>query len=149
MQEILILIGIPASGKSTFSIKFLEENPNYIRINRDDIRKMIRNSDMLDFSNEQLVTLIEYDIARNVLNNNKSIIWDNTHLRLSYINNIFNEFKDKAKISFKIFDVDVYEAITRDSNRVKKVGDVVIRKMFSQYAQLMNNKEFINLINLK
>jgi adenylate kinase family enzyme len=35
-MNILILIGIPASGKSTFAKEFIETNLDYVRINRDN-----------------------------------------------------------------------------------------------------------------
>ena len=38
MQEILFLRGLPASGKTSFALQHIENNPNYKRINKDDIR---------------------------------------------------------------------------------------------------------------
>lgn len=38
MKQILILRGIPASGKTTYALKWVNEDPNHrIRINQDDI----------------------------------------------------------------------------------------------------------------
>lgn len=141
-KNILILVGIPASGKSTFSKKFLTENPNYIRINRDDIRKMIRNSQMLNFEGEKMVTEIEYNLASIALNNNHDIIWDNTHLNSKYIDSIVNKFSDRANISFKIFDISLEEAIIRDNNRESKVGEDVIRMMYEKYIKLVQTYKF-------
>ena len=38
-MKILFLVGISGSGKSTFAEEFLAKNQDYLRINRDDIRK--------------------------------------------------------------------------------------------------------------
>jgi tRNA uridine 5-carbamoylmethylation protein Kti12 len=40
-RHIIICRGVPASGKTSFAKNFIEKNQNYIRVNRDDIRKMI------------------------------------------------------------------------------------------------------------
>jgi len=39
-QEVIILKGLPASGKTTFARDLTEGNTDYIRVNRDDIRSM-------------------------------------------------------------------------------------------------------------
>jgi predicted kinase len=40
MQTLLILQGPPASGKSTWAKEFVKNNPWYIRVCRDDLRRM-------------------------------------------------------------------------------------------------------------
>ena len=40
-MEVIICRGIPASGKSTWAKQFINEHPNYIRVNKDDIRAMM------------------------------------------------------------------------------------------------------------
>jgi predicted kinase len=142
---ILILVGIPASGKSTFAKDFIEKNPNYIRINRDDIRKMIRNLPMLDSRGEKLVTDIEYSIAENAIEKGFNIIWDNTHLKMSYINSIIDRFNSKSDILFNVFDIDVEVAIERDNNREAKVGEDIIRKMYDNYINLVRSNELTYL----
>ena len=45
MKKILILRGLPASGKSTFARKLLNENPNaWKRLNKDELRAMLDDS---------------------------------------------------------------------------------------------------------
>jgi predicted kinase/3-deoxy-D-manno-octulosonate 8-phosphate phosphatase KdsC-like HAD superfamily phosphatase len=144
-MNILILVGIPASGKSTFAKEFIETNVDYVRINRDDIIKMLRNSPMLNSKGEELVTEIEYSIAENALAKRMNIIWDNTHLKMSYINSIIKRFNDRANISFKIFDIDLNEAIRRDSLRESKVGEEVIKRMYANYINLIKDNELLDI----
>ena len=40
MSKLLILVGAPGSGKSTFARYFLRTEDNWIRVNRDDFRLM-------------------------------------------------------------------------------------------------------------
>ena len=45
MKKILILRGLPASGKSTFARNLLTENPHaWKRLNKDELRAMLDNS---------------------------------------------------------------------------------------------------------
>ena len=42
MKQVIILRGLPASGKSTYAKSLVKANPNnYKRINRDDMREML------------------------------------------------------------------------------------------------------------
>jgi predicted kinase len=54
-MELIVLVGLPASGKSTFAKTFCEENKNYIRLNRDDIREMFGVLNSFTKQNENLV----------------------------------------------------------------------------------------------
>jgi predicted kinase len=140
IRNILVLVGIPASGKSTFSKEFIKENPNYIRINRDDIRKMLKDSYILDFKYEKFITAIEFNAVENALSNGFDVIWDNTHIKLEFINKIINKFSDSANIQFKKFDIDLKTAIERDSKRENPVGENIIKRMYDSYIGLL--KEF-------
>ena len=40
MSKLLILVGAPGSGKSTFARYFLRTEDNWVRVNRDDFRLM-------------------------------------------------------------------------------------------------------------
>jgi len=41
MQRIIFCKGLPASGKSTWARKFVDEHPGYVRLNKDEIRKEV------------------------------------------------------------------------------------------------------------
>lgn len=135
---IKILIGIPASGKSTWSKQFLKNNPNWVRVNRDLFREMFRNEQMCDPKIESIITDLQIKSIHAVLNRNLNVIVDNTHLKSEYIEAIFEEFKYKANISVQLFDISLDKAIERDNLREKKVGEEVIRKMWKQYRNLVD-----------
>ena len=54
-----ILIGVPGSGKTTLALECLKQNSNLIRVNRDDIRKMIRDDYNPGQEFENLVSSIQ------------------------------------------------------------------------------------------
>ena len=53
--HVIINIGIPASGKSTWSKEFVKNNRNYVRVNRDDMRLMLQSAQMMENKDEAVV----------------------------------------------------------------------------------------------
>ena len=37
--KIIFLVGMSGAGKSTYATKYINDNPDTIRVNRDDLRK--------------------------------------------------------------------------------------------------------------
>jgi predicted kinase len=133
-----VLVGIPASGKSTYAIEKVKENSEYIRINRDSIRMMFKGSYLTDYIVENIITKIEYEMIESILKEGKSVIVDNTHLRLKYIRPYFEKFSDCADIKITVFDISVEDAIERDKSRGEKmVGRDVIERMYENYINLL------------
>lgn len=146
-QEIIITIGISGSGKSTWSSNYIKENLNYIRVNRDDIRKQITGSNQLLLNNEleSLVTKIQDEQIRVILSEGYNIILDATHLKQKYINQIIKQFNYFANIRLKIFDCDVNVAKERVSERDNKPIESLgyIEKQRYNYKNLnLNNLEY-------
>lgn len=82
MNELLILIGCPGSGKSTFAKKLCEKNKNYIHISRDDIRFSLIDPDKEEyFSKEDEVFRIFTNKISNALKQKDAfVIADATHI---------------------------------------------------------------------
>jgi len=140
MKKILILRGLPASGKSTFAKQLIKENPGlYKRINRDDLREMF---DTYHFSrdNEKFVKRVRDLLIREALRDGKDVIVDDTNLSPKNINRITQladehrkKTGEKVEVTVKEFEISLAEALERDAKREKRVGDRVIRKMHRQF----------------
>ncbi len=141
-KEINILVGIPASGKSTWSKDFIRNNPDWVRINRDDYRFMLRNESFCEPKVEDMITKLVFNATREALKKKLNVILDATHVRVKYIEQIIEEFKYEADIKYQVFDISVSKAIERDNARDKKVGEEVIKNMFKNYQDLMGSFHF-------
>ena len=141
-RNIKILIGVPASGKSTWVKKFLLKNPNYISVNRDYFRLMFRNENMCEHKIEDLITNIFIKTVHAALVKKLNVIIDNTNLKEKYIQQFIDEFKYSADIEYQVFDISLDKAIERDNNRTSKVGDAVIKRMYKDYKILMDSFHF-------
>ncbi|WXW92667.1 polynucleotide kinase [Streptomyces phage Enygma] len=132
-MQLLILRGIPGCGKSTWAHDvWLKENPNGIRVNRDDIRMQLFGRET--GVDEELVTRIEHGMVDGALSKGYSVIVDDTNIRHKYI----KEFvkigqRHGASVAVKQFDVSLETALERNAARAtaggRDVPESVIRKM--------------------
>ena len=84
--EVLILIGISASGKSTWSKDFVKYNDGWCRLGRDDYRYMLKNQGFCEPKIEDLVSTLMNASILECLNKRLNVIVDNTNLKESYLN---------------------------------------------------------------
>lgn len=137
-----LLIGIPASGKTKWTEEFLRKNPDWMKVSRDDFRFMTRNEPVLDFRGENLISDLLISSARKILLAGFNLIIDNTHCRLSYINNTIEKLKDLADIDYRFFDTPIETCLKRDAAREKSVGEKVIRKMQNDLDNMLQVFDF-------
>lgn len=140
--KILLLIGIPASGKSTWSDDYVRRNDGWVKVCRDDYRKMLKNAQVCEPKIEDLITILMNDAIRKALMKKLNVIVDNTNLKIKYINQFIDEFKYEADIDYRVFDISLDKAIERDNLRDKKVGEGVIKKMYNDYKILLDSFGF-------
>lgn len=134
MQEVIILRGLPASGKSTWAAQQIVKG-NYKRVNKDLLRKMF---DISAFSkeNELFVEKIRDILILEILRNGNNVIVDDTNINPKHINNITKLVKQyNAQIIIKDFVAELSELIKRDSDREFPVGSKVILDMYRQWKK--------------
>ena len=113
-MKVIINVGISGSGKSTWTTNFIK-NLNFLRINRDDIRKVCVG-DLKDYYKRpdvnnietHIISIIEYDLFINYLEMNINCIIDNTNLKKEYIKKWIDLCEDHdIEYQFKLFDCDL------------------------------------------
>ncbi len=141
-NKILILIGVPASGKSTWALNYVRSNDNYIRVSRDDFRYMLKNSGVCEPKIESMVTDLVNESITQALVRKMNVLLDNTNLKETHIREVIENFKHSADIDFRVFDISFDKAVERDSNRDKSVGKLVLTRMYKDYKILMDSFDF-------
>ena len=82
MTTVHILVGLPGSGKSTFSKKLREENPKTIVINKDAIRTMINGGTFTyDHDLEPIVKLMATELLYQAASEGYDVIVDECHIK--------------------------------------------------------------------
>lgn len=133
MPKIIILKGLPASGKSTWAKETIKKHPNqYKRINKDDLRAMI-DAGIWSKDNERQILLARNLLIGIFLAEGKDVIVDDTNLHPKHVKEI-TEFFD-VDVEVKFFDVELDECIKRDKARENSVGEKVIRDMYNQFLK--------------
>jgi predicted kinase len=133
-----ILIGCPASGKSTYAEWQIRTEFKTMRISRDEIRYS-QFQEVMDANAESMISKIIYEQVKTLLLNGWNVILDNCHTKLDYIKQPINVFSEFAHIEFKLFDLPLEELFIRNEKRQRKVPKKVIENMFHQ-LQIVKNK---------
>ena len=147
--ELIILVGISGSGKSTWSKKEWELNPTKtVIVNRDKIREllfgfteaqMISYYDRKDLNTlENQVNKYQEELISFSLRNGKKVIVDNTHLKQKYLNE-YTKYDYPKK--FILFNTPNHIALERAKERNRRVGLSVIENQSKQLNTLLG-KDF-------
>lgn len=130
----LILQGLPASGKSTYAKEWVNQDPKHrVRINRDTMRLMLNPIYSMD--HENLVTDILDFALNNILAHNYDVVIDNMNLSKKYVDDLEAKAKEaNYEIVIKSFkDVPLDVCIERDSKRELSIGKSVITALHKKY----------------
>lgn len=138
MSQVLFIVrGIPASGKSTFAVKWVSEDPlNRARVNRDDIRFATFGKYVLPFELEGVVTKLEIALIKALLAAGKSVIIDNMNLRAKYLKP-YLELAQRAgvQVLHKDFPIEYEEAVRRNAARERHVPEEVLKRVYSSFVK--------------
>ncbi len=145
MKTIVILVGIPCSGKSTWAQLNRADMKAYI-VSRDDIREneyFFIQPFKICKSNEDKVTELFDNIAIQALNAFDSIILDNTHCKESYIDNVIKKYSGE-NIVIKFFTIPLWKAHYRNIVRYildgKYIPFKIINNMYKNYNKINKDK---------
>lgn len=135
MPKLIMMKGLPASGKSTWAKEQIEKSNGKIkRVNKDDLRAMI-DADKWSKGREKEIIKIRNISIKFCLTSGLDVIVDDTNLAPKHESKLREIAKSyEAKFEIKDFSsVPVYECIRRDALREKSVGSEVITKMYYQH----------------
>lgn len=142
-QKVLILRGLPASGKSTYAKEVVQKDNKWKRINRDSIRLMLAQ----DFSdrNEKFVKAVRDNLIQLALSKGYNVIVDDLNLSEKNIIRIKQVVGNKAEILINdsFLSVPLNELIKRNKerNKIDRVPDSVIEKLYEQFVSKSLTKE--------
>jgi predicted kinase len=143
MSKIIIMRGLPASGKSTKAKELVQKYGNTVRINKDLLRTML-HFDKFNFNNEDITCNVARTVAKTLLESGVGVIIDDTNLNPS----TFQSWKDLGKdlgckIEHHNMETNFEDCVRRDSRREKRVGRHVILKQALQFKELWKGRKAI------
>ena len=134
MNKIIVLRGLPASGKTTWAKDYISRNPGVVRVNKDDLRATLHNNQWSE-DNERLILDIRNAIIINSLINLRDVLVDDTNFAEKHITTIQNIAENyDAGFEVKDFDVPLEVCLDRNRKRDSNVPDKVIVEMYEKYV---------------
>jgi len=138
MSRVIILQGLPASGKSTWARQYVQDHwPNWIRVNKDELRRMLHASKWSKATEQEVLRIRDFIITDSLSSTpSKNIIVDDTNFEPKHIEAITKIAEPiGAKIEVKTFNVDPKECAKRNALRseFERVPEKIIWDMYKRY----------------
>lgn len=130
--KLILLVGVPGSGKTTYAKNYISKNYNTIHLLSDKIREELWGNEATQGDNNKVFSLMQ-SRAIDALNNGQNVIYDATNITRkdrAYIIDICPKF---VKVEAHIIWAPIETCIERDANRGRTVGKAVIDKMLKKF----------------
>lgn len=144
MKKLILTVGCPGSGKSSWAKEYAKNNPGFYVVNRDNIRVGLtglnaRNEYKYSKAKEQLVSQIMVDQIFAIMNkaNTKGVIVADTNLNKDR-REVFEMYADSEGWEYQeeVFDVPWLELLKRNLHRGEGAVPIdVLRQMFWKFCE--------------
>lgn len=140
---IYIMVGPPCSGKTTLAKEILNYNDNIIRVNRDELRTMLKGKYVNgDYYVESLINILYKEFLRLACNSRRDILIDATHCKIKYINDIKKMLPENCNITIKymVCSEPIWKLKIRNILRYFKTGVWIPNKVI---VDMYNNSKAV------
>jgi predicted kinase len=130
--KLILLVGIPGSGKTTYATKYIAEHPGTLHLSSDNIRKELYGDETIQ-DDHSLVFYKMQTRAINALNFGTDVIYDATDITRKDRAHIISQCPKFTKIEAHVVWAPIETCIERDAARHRTVGKEVIDKMLKRF----------------
>ena len=130
--KLILLVGIPGSGKTTYARSYIEQLPRAVHLSSDAIRKELYGDENILGNPREVFSLMQKR-AIEALNDGKDVAYDATNITRKDRTGIINACPEFAKIECHIIWAPIEECIKRDASRERTVGKEVIDRMLKRF----------------
>ncbi|MBP3431386.1 MAG: AAA family ATPase [Clostridia bacterium] len=130
MSKLYVLVGVPASGKSTYAQEILARDA--VVLSSDVIRAELLKDEARQDRNSQVFAVL-YSRARKLLMNGQNVVIDATSINRFERKRILSNFEDLLLEKVAVyFDTPIELCYARDKSRSRNVGNDVINYYFNK-----------------
>lgn len=127
MPNLIIMVGLPGSGKSWHANELVRRGEADGVISSDKIREELLGDENDQSANDKVFKIF-YERANKLLSEGKNVVLDATNVTLKSRRRIFAEIKVPCTKICYIIATPIQECIKQDSERERSVGEEAIRK---------------------
>ena len=128
--RLILLVGIPGSGKTTYAKEHIEENA--VHLSSDAIRAELYGDESIQGNPAEVFSLMQTR-AVEALNDGKDVWYDATNITRKDRSSIINICPKFVRIECRIIWAPIEECIKRDAARERTVGKAIIDKMLKRF----------------
>lgn len=148
MYKLILMAGIPGSGKSTYCQKLIKEKENYVAISRDIIRFQLLEPGDSYFSKEKEVYKNFVSVIKQELLAGKTVIADQTSLTAAARQKLVDalDLKDQLEVTVIYIKASLEDALHYNSLRegLKRVPPEIIKDMSESFEEPTAAEQYIN-----
>lgn len=143
MPLLILVIGIPGAGKTTWCNQYLKTHGATLYISNDDLRKELTGTEDFNSDNKDLIYEEARKRAVDALAQNRDVIVDGTHTDVNQWIKFKRAIPDDCLIAAKVFAVPPDTAIEHIEKRERKVPMYVLE---NKWRELSRNLKFLPFI---
>jgi len=136
-NKLILLVGLPRSGKSTWCKTFKEENPNAVIVNIDSIRISLHGKRFEPLAEDFVWATAKVMVRALFMAGNSLLVLDATNTTKKSRSRWVN---DDWETHYKIFDTPVHVCMMRAMRTGQKDLLIVITNMHDNYEPLTNEE---------
>ena len=130
--KLILLCGIPGSGKTSYAKQYIKEHPYALHLSSDLIRKELWGDEATQGDNNEVFSLMQ-SRAIEALNDGQSVVYDATNITRKDRAHIIALCPKFVKIECHVIWAPIDTCIERDAARERTVGKEVIDRMLKRF----------------
>ena len=149
MNKLIVLSGVPGSGKSYISLLLKEKKKSHLYVVSSDQLRTLVGGSQTNLTNEKLVWQMYYELANVYAMDKKGIVvLDSTNAKTEFRVDNVRQFKDKFdEIDLIIFKLNKVTVMAQNLDRAFPIPNDALERLINEFEDITDkDREFFDNI---